>query len=233
MIEIKNLSKTFGSIKALDNINLTIESGEIVALLGPNGSGKTTLMRCLTGFIEQDKGSVSIFGKDTQAQRTKALKHIGYSLENAALYPDMTVFEFLKFCANMWDIPKDSINSSIKRTTKALNLENVITQKIDSLSKGFKKRVGIASAHIHNPEIVILDEPTEGLDPNQKLDLRELIKEQQGKKIILLSTHIMEEVSALATRVILIHKGKIIKDAPIAEIAKEGDIYKYFKLLTK
>ena len=233
MIITNNLSKSFGTIKAVNDISFSIKQGEIVALLGPNGSGKTTLMRCITGFLEKDEGSVNIFGEEISDNRIKALKYIGYVPENSALYTDMSVFEFLEFNADIWGIKGEAFKQQLQKTVKSLKLEEVINQKIETLSKGFKKRVGIAAGILHDPRILILDEPTEGLDPNQKLDLRNFIKDYSKKGIVILSTHIMEEVEAIASRILLINRGKLIKDCSPVELKQNGDIFTSFHQLTK
>lgn len=218
MIVAKKLCKNYGDIKAVDNVNFCISKGEIVSLLGPNGAGKTTLMRLLTGFAEASSGSVSIFDKDIKTDRIPCLEKIGYVPESGFLYNDMTVFEFLRFSANLRGISGKLFEDNLRETVLNLDLENVINQKIDSLSKGFKRRTGIAAALIHKPQILILDEPTEGLDPNQKVSIRRFIKDYGKERIIIVSTHIMEEVEAMANRVILLNHGKLVKDTTPEEL---------------
>lgn len=220
MIVIKNLCKNFGDIEALDNINFCINKGEVVSLLGPNGAGKTTLMRLIAGYLQPSSGEVNIYSYDVNSERVKALSKIGYMPENTPLYQDMSVYEFIKFMANLRNIKGDEFVNNFKDVVSYLKLEEVINQKIETLSKGFKSRVGIAATLIHKPKILILDEPTEGLDPNQKFEVRNLIKAYGKQNIVLVSTHIMEEVEAIATRVILINKGKLIRDTTPDELKK-------------
>lgn len=218
MITVKNLCKNYEQIKAVDNINFCISKGDVVSLLGPNGAGKTTLMRMMTGYIEPTSGEVDIFGKDIQKHRIECLRHIGYVPEVGFLYNDMNVYDFIKFCAELRGIKGTSFLDNLSETIMSLDLEEVINQKIDSLSKGFKRRVGIAAAMIHKPDILILDEPTEGLDPGQKFSMRNFIREYGKKHIIIVSTHIMEEVEALSNRVILLNKGKLVKNTTPEEL---------------
>lgn len=220
MIVAKNLHKNFGKIRAVDNLNFCINKGEIVALLGPNGAGKTTLMRLLTGYYQPSSGEVSVSGADVFIDREKALKNIGYVPENGFVYNEMSVYEFLHFMARIRNINEKSFVENLVFINKQLGLSEVINQKIEYLSKGFKRRVGIAGALIHSPRILILDEPTEGLDPNQKFEIRRFIKEYGQKNIVIVSTHIMEEVEAMANRVILINHGKLIRDTTPEELKK-------------
>ena len=235
MISVKNISKSFGTVCALENVDFSISQGEVVALLGPNGAGKTTLMRILTGFLLPDKGQADIFGYDILDNRIKALSKIGYMPENCPLYQEMTVYRFLKFCADIRKMPAKDFKKNFKETVKQLEIEEVIGRRIETLSKGFKRRVGIAGCIIHKPEVLILDEPTEGLDPNQKAVIRSFIKNYGKKGIVLISTHIMEEVEAVSNRVLLIDKGRLIKDSTSAEIKKlspDKDMSAAFQMLT-
>ena len=192
MIEAKNLEKSFGKIKAVDDLSLSVDKGEIVGVLGVNGAGKTTFIRLITGYLKPDKGTVKC-------------QTFGYMPEGAPVYPELTVETFLKFVAEVHGKKK------IDEAVKLAKLESVLTQKIETLSKGFKRRVALAAALIHNPPVLLLDEPTEGLDPNQKEDLRKILKELSKTKAILISTHILEEVRSLCTSAILINKGKMVK----------------------
>lgn len=218
MIVVKSLSKAYGKQKVVDNVNFCISKGEIVALLGPNGAGKTTLMRLMTGFVEPDSGSVSFFGEEIQKNRLKCLSKIGYVPETGFLYTDMRVYDFLKFCAEIRKLSKTDFEQNLKYVLSALDLKKVINQKIETLSKGYKRRVGIASALIHRPKVLILDEPTEGLDPNQKLKIHNFLQQYAKESIIIISTHIMEEVEAMAQRVILLNHGKLVKDTTPQEL---------------
>lgn len=220
-IEVKNIIKKFGDYKAVNKISFKINKGEILGFLGPNGAGKTTTMRMITGYLAADSGSISVFGHDISKNPIIAKEYIGYLPEGAPLYPELSPRMFLEFVGNSRGIRKDSLEKRIKYVTKKLHLENVIDQAIDTLSKGFKRRVGLALAILHDPEILILDEPTDGLDPVQKHEVRQLIKEMAKDKIIIISTHILEEVEAICSRAIIIAKGKIITDSKPDELFKK------------
>lgn len=220
MIVVKNLCKDYGNIHAVNNVNFCISKGEIVSLLGPNGAGKTTLMRLITGYIEATSGEVRIFDKDIKTSRIECLQRIGYVPESGFLYNEMRVFDFLHYAAQLRNMNNTDFQENLQHVIYNLDLKDVINQKIETLSKGFKRRVGIASALIHNPDILILDEPTEGLDPNQKVSLRQYLKNYGRNKIIIISTHIMEEVEAMAGRVILLNHGKLVKDTSPEELKK-------------
>ncbi len=235
MIVAKNISKNFGLCKALNNINFCISRGEVVALLGPNGAGKTTLLRLLTGFLAPDSGEISISGHDIITSRTEALKNIGYIPENCPLYGEMSVYEFLRFSAQIHGLSCQEFKTAAEEVIARLSLENVINQKIETLSKGFKHRTGLAACLIYRPKVLILDEPTEGLDPNQKFEFRELIKEYGNKNIVLFSTHIMEEVEAMADRVILLNHGKLVRDTSPKELknmTEDNDLQTAFRTIT-
>ncbi|MEA3503860.1 MAG: gliding motility-associated ABC transporter ATP-binding subunit GldA [Bacteroidota bacterium] len=217
-IKINNLSKYYGQQKALNNINLEINSNEVVGLLGPNGAGKSTLMKIITCFIPPSKGSVSVNGMDIIDNSIDIRKQIGYLPENNPLYPDMYIKEYLFFVAGIHNIenPKKRIQEIIELT--GLTIEQ--NKKIRFLSKGYKQRVGIAQALIHDPKVLILDEPTSGLDPNQLSDIRNLIRTIGKEKTVLLSTHIMQEVEAMCSRVIIIKKGAVVADDATGNISK-------------
>jgi len=228
---VKNIYKSYDNIKALDNISFELKKGDIVGFLGPNGAGKSTLMKILTSYVKEDSGSVIIcdINKNDNSIFTKS--KIGYLSENNPLYKDMFVQEYLFFISNLLKIEnkKDRINYLLNR----VGLENVKNQKIADLSKGFKQRVGIAAALVHDPEIILLDEPTTGLDPNQLIEIRSLIKEIGKEKIILLSTHVMEEIPKICNRVLVINKGKLVDNKPIDEIKKANTNFEeYFYKLT-
>lgn len=236
MIEIKKLCKNFGRIKAIHNVSLSFRRGEIIALLGPNGAGKSTLMRLLTGYICPDSGQITIMNNNIEENRLEILSHIGYVPENSPLYPDMTVFEYLLFMSKLRNISDSVFEQRCKEIVKNFSLTEVINQKIETLSKGFRHRVAISAALLSEPQILILDEPTEGLDPNQKHELREFIKTYGQKNLVIISTHIMEEVEALSTRVILINKGKIIKDTTARELkllSPSGNLDEAFRSITQ
>lgn len=212
-IFISGLTKTYGSQKALDNVSFSIESGEVVGLLGPNGAGKSTLMKSVTGAIYPNSGEIRIDEFDVIKQSVQTKNKIGFLAENNPLYYDMFVREYLRFVANIRRQKKQRIEEVIVKT----GLTPESHKKIGQLSKGYKQRVGLAQAILSNPDILILDEPTNGLDPNQILEIRDLIREIGKSKTVILSTHIMQEVEALCSRVILLNRGKIIADSPIED----------------
>jgi ABC-2 type transport system ATP-binding protein len=209
-IEVKNLSKFYGEQAAVNDISFSIKKGEIVGFLGPNGAGKSTTMKILTGFIPSTNGEVRICGLEVDVDSLETRKKIGYLPENNPLYLDMYVREYLEFVGNIYKVPnlKHRVNEMIHQ----VGLEVEQNKKIGMLSKGYRQRVGLAQAIIHDPEVLILDEPTTGLDPNQLVEIRELIKRIGKSKTVILSTHIMQEVSAICDRVIIIKQGKIVAD---------------------
>lgn len=210
-LKIKNLTKKFGEQVALSNININIEKNEIIGLLGANGAGKSTLMKSIVGGLKIDLGEILFNNKDITTNEVETKSKIGFLPENNPLYLDMFVKEYLQFVANIHKIPYENVE-------KVINLVGLTpekSKKIKQLSKGYKQRVGLAQAIVHRPDLLILDEPTNGLDPNQIVEIRNLIKEIGQEKTIIISTHIMQEVEALCSRVILIHKGNIIQDCPI------------------
>jgi ABC-2 type transport system ATP-binding protein len=207
-IQVTNISKNYGSQKALDSISFSVQKGEIVGFLGPNGAGKSTLMKILTTFLSADSGTASINGNDIVANAKAVQQSVGYLAENNPLYLDLYVKEYLAFNADVYKIDKSRIAEVIALT----GLTSESHKKIGQLSKGYRQRVGLASALLHNPDVLILDEPTTGLDPNQLVEIRELIKNIGKDKTVFLSTHIMQEVEAICDRVIIIAKGKIVAD---------------------
>ncbi|MDY3338986.1 ATP-binding cassette domain-containing protein [Riemerella anatipestifer] len=212
ILDIVNLTKKFGEQVALNQINLTIQKNEIIGLLGPNGAGKSTLMKTISGVLDIEEGEIS-FNGSSLVGTLDAKKKIGFLPENNPLYTEMYVREYLELVADIHRIPKQRIDEVID----LVGITPEKSKKIGQLSKGYKQRVGLAQAIIHQPDLLILDEPTNGLDPNQILEIREVIKEIGRKKTVILSTHIMQEVEALCSRVILIHKGNIMQDSPIEE----------------
>ena len=212
MIEVKNLSKHFGEKVAVDNISFTVEKGEVLGFLGPNGAGKSTTMRMVTGYLPPSAGAISVGGADILEQELAAKAKIGYLPENAPLYSDMTVEDFLRFCAEMRRVPSDQIEAAVDKAIDTCFLQRVRQQSVETLSKGFRHRTCLAQSIIHDPEVLILDEPTDGLDPNQKHEVRNLIKRMGETKAIIFSTHILEEVEASCSRAIIIDRGKIIAD---------------------
>lgn len=235
MLVVKNLSKSFGTIKAVKNLNFCLKKGEVVALLGPNGAGKTTLMRIMTGFYTPDCGMVEINGCTIGENRAKALESIAYVPESGAVYSDMSVFEYLKFISSLRRMDELMFVDNLVSLVQQLDLNDVLNQKCETLSKGFKRRVGIAAALLHRPQVLILDEPTEGLDPNQKFSIRDFIRSYGKNNIVIISTHIMEEVKAMANRVILLNDGKLIRDTTpeeLSQMSPENDIEAAFRAAT-
>jgi ABC-2 type transport system ATP-binding protein len=212
MIEAQSLCKSYGAIKAVDDLSFKVEAGQVLGFLGPNGAGKSTTMKMLTGFLTPTSGTALINGIDVVENSVSARKKIGYLPEGAPSYGEMTVLQFLTFVARARLIEKNDVPASVDRAIGKLNLAEVKHQAIDTLSKGFKRRVGLAQAIIHDPQILILDEPTDGLDPNQKREVRGLIRDMARDKIIIISTHILEEVEAVCNRVMIIAHGKLLAD---------------------
>ena len=212
MIEAKSLCKSYGIFKAVDDLSFTVEAGQVLGFLGPNGAGKSTTMKMLTGFLTPTSGTALINGIDVVENSVAARKNIGYLPEGAPSYGEMTVRQFLSFVARARLIQKNDLADSVDRALEKLNLTKVKHQAIETLSKGFKRRVGLAQAIIHDPQILILDEPTDGLDPNQKREVRRLIRHMSKDKIIIISTHILEEVAAVCNRVMIIAEGKLLAD---------------------
>ncbi|MEA3450179.1 MAG: ATP-binding cassette domain-containing protein [Patescibacteria group bacterium] len=220
MIEIKNLCKNFGANKILDDLSFSVKKGEILGFLGPNGAGKSSTMKIITGFWTPTKGSVEIDGQDVLTHSMETRAKIGYLPENVPLYDDMRVYEYLKFVAEIRGIEKDAIKKRIKEVIGDCGLANVIRKPIDELSKGYRQRVGLAQAIMHEPDILILDEPTTGLDPNQIVEIRDLIKKIGKEKTVIFSTHILSEVSATCDHAIIINNGKIVSEGKPDELAK-------------
>lgn len=215
-IQVEGLSKTYGRQKAVDNISFQAVPGKVLGFLGPNGAGKSTTMKMLTGYLQPTSGSASLGGFDTQRQSLEMRRILGYLPENTPLYTDMYVREFLTFVANTYQL--DSRAVKVREVIERVGLGEEQHKKIAMLSKGYKQRVGLAQAIIHDPKILILDEPTTGLDPNQLTGIRELIKNLGKDKTVILSTHIMQEVEALCDQVVIINKGKIVADSLLSEL---------------
>ena len=220
IIEVKNIYKEFGSYLAVKDLSFSVKEGEIVGILGPNGAGKTTSMRILTGFLYPTKGTIKINGKNLFENPVSSRKLIGYVPEGSPLYNEMTVIDFLSFVFEARNLDKEKKDNSVNNVVNLLKLNNVLFQRIETLSKGYRRRVGLAQAIIHNPKILILDEPTDGLDPNQKNDVRKLIKELGKDKAIIISTHILEEINALCNRTLIISKGRLLIDDTPSNILK-------------
>jgi ABC-2 type transport system ATP-binding protein len=214
---IENISKSFGAVQALKDISFTLKKGEVVGLLGPNGAGKSTLMKILTGFYREWDGKGTFFDKDLKKERLEIQKEIGYLTENNPLYPEMYVKEYLLYVSGLYRLQNPPVEELLKQTG-LLEYQN---KKIEILSKGYKQRVGLAAALIHNPKFIILDEPTTGLDPNQLVEIRKLIRELGKDKTVLLSTHILQEIDALCDRVLIINKGSIVLDENLEILRKD------------
>ncbi len=218
MIEVRHLTRRFGPMTAVDDISFTVRRGEVLGFLGPNGAGKSTTMKVITGFLAPTTGTAVVCGADIVAEPIAAKRHIGYLPEGAPAYPDMTPLGFLRFIARIRGFDGDDAKRRIDLAVKRTALEGVLVQPIDTLSKGFKRRVGLAQALLHDPDVLILDEPTDGLDPNQKHEVRTLITELAPAKAIIISTHILEEVDAVCTRAAIIAQGKLLADGTPGEL---------------
>lgn len=213
MIEVKGLVKTYGHIRAVDGVTFTVKRGDILGFLGPNGAGKSTTMKMITGFVRPDAGTAKVDGIDVTVDPVAVKSKLGYLPESAPAYPEMTVEEFLGFIADVRGFRSTEAKAAqVDRAIKLTHLNPVRHQTIETLSKGFKQRVGFAQAMLHDPAVLILDEPTDGLDPNQKNEVRSLIKSMAVEKAVILSTHILEEVDAICNRVIIISQGRVVAD---------------------
>lgn len=212
MIEIENLTKDYGPIRALDGVSFEVRKGEVVGFLGPNGAGKTTCMKIITGFLSASSGTVRIGGQDVVEHGVEVRRRVGYLPENAPLYPDMTTREYLSFVGALRGIPPDALPDRVRHVAETVGVADRLEQEIGTLSKGYRQRVGLAQAMIHDPEILILDEPTSGLDPNQIIEIRALIREIGRDRTVILSTHNLPEVTATCNRLIIIHRGRIAAD---------------------
>ena len=218
MIEICNLTKKFGRFTAIDNLSFTVTEGEVLGFLGPNGAGKSTTMKVITGFLSPSAGTVIVDGYDISKNPIEVKSLIGYLPEGAPCYGDMTTEAFLKFIARIRGYRGEEIVKRVQHVVDQVELQSVCQQTIETLSKGFRRRVGLAQAIMHDPKVLILDEPTDGLDPNQKHHVRELIKNLARDKIVIISTHILEEVTAVCSRAIIIAEGRIVADGTPAEL---------------
>ncbi len=225
MIEVKNLTKKFGALTAVDNLSFQVNKGEVLGFLGPNGAGKSTTMRMITCFLTPTSGAASVNGYDINKHPVEVRKQIGYLPENAPVYPDMTVESFLKFIAEMREYCGAQLKKKVDETIEKCFLKNVRHQSVDTLSKGYKQRVCFAQAILHDPPILILDEPTDGLDPNQKHEVRQLIKKMGKEKCVILSTHILEEVDSVCSRAIIIAKGKIVADGTPDKLRSMSELH--------
>lgn len=234
MIEVRNLTKRFGHKTAVDDLSFSVEKGEVLGFLGPNGAGKSTTMRIITGFIPPTNGAVDICGISVKDQPENAKRKIGYLPESAPLYNDMTVLGFLRFCADIRGLSGAQKAQAVDRVIGTCFLDSVIHQSIETLSKGYRHRTCLAQSLLHDPEVLVLDEPTDGLDPNQKHEVRKLIRELGKKKTVIFSTHILEEVDASCTRAMIIDQGKIVAEGTPENLRKQGDgsLTELFRKLT-
>ena len=222
-IKIKSLSKSFGPIDAVCNISFDVGYGEVLGFLGPNGAGKSTTMKMITGFLEPTSGTVEVYGHDVLEDPLSVKRSIGYLPEGAPAYGEMTVKSFLNFIADIRELSGSLRKNRLDEVIETINIGTVIDQSIETLSKGYKRRVGLAQAILHDPDILIMDEPTDGLDPNQKHEVRNLIKKMAEKKAIIISTHILEEVDAVCSRAIIISSGKLLFDGTPEQLISKSD----------
>ena len=218
MIIIEDLVRRFGTFTAVGGISLRVGKGEVLGFLGPNGAGKSTTMKMITGFLAPSEGRISVCGYDVVEQQLAAQASIGYLPEGAPAYPDMTPLQFLGFIARIRGLEGEAATKAIDTAVSRTGLQSVLEQRIETLSKGFKRRVGLAQAILHDPPVLIMDEPTDGLDPNQKHTVRNLIRAMSAEKAIIISTHILEEVDAVCTRAVIIDRGRIVADGTPAEL---------------
>ena len=235
MIEIEGLTKRYGRHTVVDDLSFRCAAGEVLGFLGPNGAGKSTTMKMVTGFVAPSAGTARVCGHDILTDTLAAQRRIGYLPEGAPLYAEMTPRQFLEFIADVRDLSGTTRRERLAEVIELLHLGPVLDQSIDTLSKGFKRRVGLAQAILHDPDVLILDEPTDGLDPNQKFEVRELIRSMSAEKLIVISTHILEEVEAVCTRAIIIADGRLlVDDTPDALAAQgDGDLDAMFRRITR
>ena len=233
MIEVRGLTKYYGPFIAVKDLSFSIPEGQIVAFLGPNGAGKTTTMKLLTGYLAPSAGEAAIAGHDVQQDRIAALRRLGYLPENGPLYPEMTPVELLEFFGQAREIEASRLKRRIDEIVEVCALQLVREKPISKLSRGLCQRVGLAQALLHDPAVLIMDEPTAGLDPNQIREFRENILELGRTKTILISTHILQEVDAIADRVLFIHNGELVYDGPTSELREDGSLEQPFHRLTE
>jgi ABC-2 type transport system ATP-binding protein len=234
MIEVQELTRRFGPIVAVDGISFSAQKGDVLGFLGPNGAGKSTAMKMLACFLPPDSGTAKVCGKDILREPIAVRKSIGYLAENAPAYPEMTVAGFLRFVCDARQIKGIARKKALDRVIPLCSIESVYHQTIDTLSKGYKRRVGLAQALIHDPQVLILDEPTDGLDPNQKHEVRRLIQQMAKEKCIIVSTHILEEVEQVCSRAIIISRGRILADSTPARLQQDyhGTLEEVFRKIT-
>ncbi len=230
MLEIRHLVKHFGPLRAVDDISFTVPRGEVLGFLGPNGAGKSTTMKMITGFLAPTAGTAIVCGHDIQTQPIAAKRQIGYLPEGAPAYPDMTPGDFLDFIAHIRGFAGGEAKRRIGRIVDMIRIAEVLHQPIETLSKGFRRRVGVAQALLHDPSVVILDEPTDGLDPNQKYEMRKIITAMRPDKAIIISTHLLEEVEAVCSRAIIIAHGRILADGTPAQLAERSRYHNAVRL---
>ena len=230
MLKAQSLTKSFGSRLAVNDISFDVKPGEVLGFLGPNGAGKSTTMRMMTGFIAPTSGHAFIDDLDVALHPVEARRRFGYLPENAPLYQEMTVEGFLSFCAETRGLVKTECKKAVDNALELCQLQGVRRQVIGTLSKGYSHRACFAQALVHNPPALLLDEPTDGLDPNQKYEMRRMIKEMGREKAILISTHLLDEVEDICTRVVIIDKGRLVMDKPIADV--KGHLFEIFRKLT-
>jgi len=235
MIEVKELRRSFGPVVAVDGISFGVEKGQVLGLLGPNGAGKTTAMRMITCYIRPDSGTASVCGHDILKDPIGVRRSLGYLAENSPAYPEMTVGGFLNFICDVRRIKGKDRKKALDRAVPMCSIDSVYHQTIETLSKGYKRRVGLAQALIHDPQVLILDEPTDGLDPNQKHDVRQLITSMGKDKCIIISTHILEEVEAICSRTIIVARGKVLVDSTPKQLKEQHKVglEEIFRKVTK
>ena len=226
-IEVQGLDKRFGPIHAVRNVSFSVRHGEVLGFLGPNGAGKSTTMKMITGFLEPTDGTVLVNGHDVRTEPIKVKASIGYLPEGAPAYGEMTALRFLEFVAEIRGLSGAEKQERIEKVIELVHLDSVLDQTVETLSKGFKRRVGVAQALLHDPDVLIMDEPTDGLDPNQKHEVRSLIKEMAENKAIVISTHILEEVDAVCSRAIIIAAGQLLFDGTPAELRAQSELDDY------
>ena len=232
MIEAKALSKYYGPFVAVENISFAIPKGQVVAFLGPNGAGKTTMMRMLTGYLAPSVGNATVAGFDVRSDRIEASRHLGYLPENGPMYPEMTPLEFLSFFGEAREMNAASLRSRIDEVVTSCALELVIEKPIGKLSKGLRQRVGLAQALLHDPDVLVMDEPTAGLDPNQIRQFRENIRQLGRTKTLMITTHILHEAEATADRVLLVNNGQLVFDGTVDQLRENGSLEEPFYRLT-
>ena len=233
VVEIQGLTKRFGAVVAVDDVSFSVECGEVLGFLGPNGAGKSTTMKMITGFLAPDAGSIRVAGRDIAEEPVAVKAGVGYLPEGAPLYSDMTPRAFLTFVAEVRGLAPRHRRSRIEEVIEMVHIGSVLNQPIETLSKGFKRRVGLAQAVLHDPEVLILDEPTDGLDPNQKHEVRNLIRGMASEKVIILSTHILEEVEAVCSRALIVSRGRLVSDSTPGELMERSRFHNALSLVVE